>query len=449
MGLSPRIKKTIKLECSERNLLIALGALVILVSIPLTVSLSRQRPSLTPQAAAQTINLEISAGADDAYQSYSSKGSADYNDYYISMNSNDANLLRYSGGFRFTNVNIPKGSVVNSAVFQPYVYNSTNDNPNVDIFANDVDNAKDFVIERDVVNRVRTSNSVAWVATNVGVGYKSSPDIKNVIQGVVNRPGWSAGNAIVLLIHGKTSPDRLFYARSYEYVTGGRTPARLIITYTPPPPLCSDECSPSGAKQCTDGTHYKTCGNYDTDSCLEWSSSTSCPAGQTCSGSGVCSAPPNPTPKPPGPGSSPGAKILESIQLEISIPNLRGKVQVKVEVGSVSQNIQVQGSGPKSYSLDLKAVALPLGQEYILVLQSGKSLVKKVRFTPEGSESKLTIGDLILGDINQDNYIGLVDQLALASFVASQTSFGDLNGDGITNSFDWAILLTHFGKKGD
>jgi hypothetical protein len=54
---------------------------------------------------------------------------------------------------------------------------------------------------------------------------------------------------------------------------------------------CSDECSPSGAKECTDSTHYKTCGNYDTtDTCLEWSTTTkACSYGQTCS-EGNCSS---------------------------------------------------------------------------------------------------------------------------------------------------------------
>jgi len=50
---------------------------------------------------------------------------------------------------------------------------------------------------------------------------------------------------------------------------------------------CTDECSPSGARTCVDSTHYKVCGNYDSDSCLEWSSTTSCPSGQTCS-NGQC-----------------------------------------------------------------------------------------------------------------------------------------------------------------
>ncbi len=44
---------------------------------------------------------------------------------------------------------------------------------------------------------------------------------------------------------------------------------------------CTNECSSSGAKQCS-GNGYQTCGNYDADSCLEWSSITQCGAGQVC-----------------------------------------------------------------------------------------------------------------------------------------------------------------------
>lgn len=57
--------------------------------------------------------------------------------------------------------------------------------------------------------------------------------------------------------------------------------------YTAPAaPSCSNECSSSGAKECY-GSGYRTCGNYDSDSCLEWSSAASCSSGQTCSG-GSC-----------------------------------------------------------------------------------------------------------------------------------------------------------------
>jgi C1A family cysteine protease len=43
---------------------------------------------------------------------------------------------------------------------------------------------------------------------------------------------------------------------------------------------CSDECS--AGRQCS-GNGYQTCGNYDSDSCLEWSSVSSCASNQLCS----------------------------------------------------------------------------------------------------------------------------------------------------------------------
>ncbi len=50
---------------------------------------------------------------------------------------------------------------------------------------------------------------------------------------------------------------------------------------------CTNECLSSGARQCSGTNAYKICGNYDSDSCLEWSSTTSCPSCQSCSG-GSC-----------------------------------------------------------------------------------------------------------------------------------------------------------------
>ncbi len=57
-----------------------------------------------------------------------------------------------------------------------------------------------------------------------------------------------------------------------------------------PPPPCTDEC-PSGSKTCDRwGQKSYTCGNYDSDSCLEWSSGTFCQYG-CVSGECQCSPP--------------------------------------------------------------------------------------------------------------------------------------------------------------
>jgi hypothetical protein len=50
---------------------------------------------------------------------------------------------------------------------------------------------------------------------------------------------------------------------------------------------CADECAYAGQTRCYDSTHTQTCGNYDSDCCLEWSSAQSCGSGQVCQ-NGTC-----------------------------------------------------------------------------------------------------------------------------------------------------------------
>lgn len=49
---------------------------------------------------------------------------------------------------------------------------------------------------------------------------------------------------------------------------------------------CQNECSPAGLKRCSDNG-YQICGNYDADTCLEWSSTINCPMDTFCQ-NGVC-----------------------------------------------------------------------------------------------------------------------------------------------------------------
>jgi len=51
-------------------------------------------------------------------------------------------------------------------------------------------------------------------------------------------------------------------------------------------PGCSNECQPAGLRECVGGAAFRVCGNYDSDSCLEWQT-TSCEGTQYCL-NGVC-----------------------------------------------------------------------------------------------------------------------------------------------------------------
>ena len=263
----------------------------------------------------------------------------------------------------------------------------------------------------------------------------------NAVSCVVTPPKWRGISGSQPT--GNLTSSQTYTLKCYNYfaVLG----SDLVVVNVSPPP-CTDECS-SGAKKCTSSTSYQTCGNYDADSCLEWSSAASCPAGQTCSGNGACSS--------LGGGGSGGKKTsgggtrtLDSLQLEISVPYLVGSLKVKADVGGVSKDIEITTAN-KSYTLDLKGSNLSLGKEYILTVTSTKTLVRKTKFTPTTSSTTVKVADLILGDINQDNSVDSTDQISLINSLKSQTLQGDLNDDKITNSFDWAILLTNFGKKGD
>src|SRR4030042_135347 len=57
MRVLSKIRQLINPPYSGRDLLVILGVLTLLVSIPLTVSLSTQRPSIAPRAAESTVIL--------------------------------------------------------------------------------------------------------------------------------------------------------------------------------------------------------------------------------------------------------------------------------------------------------------------------------------------------------------------------------------------------------
>ena len=53
---------------------------------------------------------------------------------------------------------------------------------------------------------------------------------------------------------------------------------------------CSDECA-AGQTECDTAFAVRTCGQFDSDACFDWSPSVACPSGQTCS-NGTCTTAP-------------------------------------------------------------------------------------------------------------------------------------------------------------
>ncbi len=104
----------------------------------------------------------------------------------------------------------------------------------VTIQAQTNDNAAVFTTSTNNINsRTRTTQSVAWTIPGWSIVGASgadqrSPDIASVIQPVVNRTGWAANNAVVLILTG--SGARI--AEAWDGLAAGAP--ILHIEYTPP-----------------------------------------------------------------------------------------------------------------------------------------------------------------------------------------------------------------------
>ena len=173
------------------------------------------------------VNLQVDSNDGDAYEY---QDDANFDNTGNVRNDSSATIgARTISGHRFTSVTVPKDAQIVSATFQLYVLAAANDDINVDIHAEDADTPVDFAADADTINRVRTTASVAWIADSLGTGFKSSPDIKTVIQEIVNRGSWASGNAIMILCKGKSDVTKVCITRGHEDAPGNA--AKLDITY--------------------------------------------------------------------------------------------------------------------------------------------------------------------------------------------------------------------------
>lgn len=137
----------------------------------------------------------------------------------------------YNANIRFPNINIPKDSTINSA-FIDFVASASDSSTDASMRfwgelsnnASQISNASDFIA------RTRTSAFKNWALLptwTIGNTY-TSPDIKNIIQEIINGASWIIGNALQIFIFNVGSNLRHF--ASYDNVT--YTEPILTIDFT-------------------------------------------------------------------------------------------------------------------------------------------------------------------------------------------------------------------------
>ncbi|MDT7827811.1 LamG-like jellyroll fold domain-containing protein [Pricia sp. S334] len=157
-------------------------------------------------AAQVTITSQVSRNSDDAEERISNAN--------VSLNSTDLELGSDNGSdqivaFRFQNINIPQGTTILNAHIQFTVDETDNGATSVTIIGQDADNAATFTTTNgDLSGRPQTAAAVAWngIPAWNAVGQagtdQQTPDLTGIVQEIVNRGGWSSGNAMVFGMYG-------------------------------------------------------------------------------------------------------------------------------------------------------------------------------------------------------------------------------------------------------
>ncbi len=124
-----------------------------------------------------------------------------------------------TAGYRFRNIVIPNGKAIMSAYFKGVAYFTEAYTVDVRIQGVDLDNATDFSSDAPRDKTPLTTELVDWtipVCTEDDI--QTSPDLKNIIQEIIDRGGWSTGNAVDLIIknNGATGSDNRSF-RTWDY----------------------------------------------------------------------------------------------------------------------------------------------------------------------------------------------------------------------------------------
>jgi hypothetical protein len=198
-------------------------------SLPCTLTMNADKQASATFNSSSTpppplFSLPIGAGSDDGDETDS--GSVRLTKTNLNLGSGSAGAVT-TVALRFTGVQIPNGATIANAEVQFTAYEAGSGATNLTIWAERADNSAAISSSSfNISSRPRTSASVAWPVpswTTIGAAGADqlTPNLASVVQEVVSRPGWAAGNALTVIIAGNGRRA----ARSFE---GGAPPVLRV-----------------------------------------------------------------------------------------------------------------------------------------------------------------------------------------------------------------------------
>lgn len=125
---------------------------------------------------------------------------------------------KYNGGLRFSNVNIPQGAKIVSAVLK-VCSDQTCDGTRArwNIYGQNAGDCNQFSTPEDFLARPKTAAKVDtgfWTRWIEGQWYQTN--ISAIIHEIVNRPDWQPSNSLALLLFGHDEAGTTHEIRSYD-----------------------------------------------------------------------------------------------------------------------------------------------------------------------------------------------------------------------------------------
>ncbi len=131
----------------------------------------------------------------------------------------DQNIL--TTGLRFQNVGIPKGATIDSAflILHSHEGKTADDVARITIVGEAADNAATYDLNTLITDRLETSAFIMWEVAEKWEIWEpySTPDLKEIIQEIVDRGGWEYGNSMAIMLKGENQgPSTVENAREFE-----------------------------------------------------------------------------------------------------------------------------------------------------------------------------------------------------------------------------------------
>jgi hypothetical protein len=176
--------------------------------------------------------------------------------------------VKYRGqqtvGLRFMDIDIPQDALILSAYIQFDSWAPGTDSTSLYIWTEDAANAPPIVqTDYNISSRVKTAESVPWIDVPAWPNYglqgpeQQTPELNSIIQPIVDKTGWMAGNSMCFIIQG----FGLRLATSWD-LNPDNAP-KLVVDFGAKlsETVCDSYTSPSGKIWTSSGSYFDTIPN--------------------------------------------------------------------------------------------------------------------------------------------------------------------------------------------